>query len=110
MDVRVGDCRVGISIPVGYTPGILESSRKLFVVKIKPAQFRLLRYLDYFGKLSVHTISNDLNMDSHSVRRCLEALRFEKFVQDEYVYFAPTVLPSTILLICLRLQIKVENT
>ncbi len=67
---------------------------KRSTIRPRPLQKRILEYLREGGRPSINAISVDLDVWRFSVQRSLKIMKRDGFVKDQWIRFAPTVVPS----------------
>jgi len=81
-------------VAVPLPPTFPDQFLKLPRVRPKPLQKRILEYLSQGGTPSINAISTDLDVWRSSVQRSLQTMKRDGFVEDQWVYAAPGVVPG----------------
>jgi predicted ArsR family transcriptional regulator len=91
----VGDIQwEGIRVPVPAPPAHSSRFAKCCSSKPRPLQRRILEYLREGGRPSINAISTDLDVWRFSVQRSLQIMKRDGFVKDQWIWFAPSVVPG----------------
>jgi len=86
--------RNGISVAEPPPPPFPDLFLKARMSRPKPLQKRILEYLCQGAWPSINAISTDLDLWRFSVQRSLQTMKRDGFVEDQWVYAAPSVLPG----------------
>ncbi len=84
----------GISVAVPPPPPSATRFFKQSTIRPRPLQKRILEYLSQGGRPSINAISTDLDVWRFSVQRPLQTMKRDGFVKDQWIRFAPTVVPK----------------
>ena len=76
--------------PLLFPDGFL----KLPKIRPRPLQKRILQYLHEGGRPSTSAISTDLDVWRFSAQRCLRIMKNHGLVEDQWAWFAPSVVPG----------------
>ena len=81
-------------MPVPPPPPSATRFFKLPMIRPKPLQKRILEYLSQGGQPSINSIATDLGVWRFSARRSLRLMKRSGSVEDQWIWFAPSVVPG----------------
>ncbi len=84
----------GISVAEPPPPPSATKFFKRSTIRPRPLQERILEYLSQGGEPSINAIASHLKVWRFSVQRSLKTMKREGSVEDNWIMFAPTVVPK----------------